>query len=139
VESGVPVMGHLGLTPQSIHGLGGFRVQAKQKQQADRLLEDAVELERRGCFALVLECIPADLAARVTNELTIPTIGIGAGPATDGQVLVLQDMLGFNEGFQPKFLRKYLNGAELVKSALNQYSRDVREGDFPSNGESYSS
>jgi len=137
VESGVPVMGHLGLTPQSIHSLGGMKVQAREQTAASVLLRDAQQLEAAGCFALVLECVPATLAKQVTNALHIPTIGIGAGPYTSGQVLVLQDMLGMNPEFKPKFLRTYLNGFELIRKALNTFHSDVKETTFPSEEESY--
>ena len=138
VQSGVPVMGHLGLTPQSVHQLSGFRVQGKEDGEAQRLLDQAEEVESAGCFALVLECIPSRVAAEVTNKLTIPTIGIGAGPGTDGQVLVLHDLLDLTGKFQAKFLRKYLNGRELILDALKQYDEDVKSGGFPSEEESYS-
>lgn len=137
VQSGVPVMGHLGLTPQSIHGLGGFKVQGRDEKTHEAILKDAQDLQEAGCFSLVLECVPTALAQEIAETLDIPVIGIGAGPNVDGQVLVLQDMLGLNEGFQPTFLRKYLNGAELVKGALEEYRQDVIEKDFPSQKESY--
>jgi len=137
VESGVPVMGHLGLTPQSIHKLGGYRVQGREEQAASKLLEDAKALEAAGCFALVLECVPSSLAAAVTEVLRIPTIGIGAGPHTTGQVLVLQDLLGMDPEFKPHFLRTYLDGFQLIKGALERYDDDVRAGVFPSDEESY--
>jgi 3-methyl-2-oxobutanoate hydroxymethyltransferase len=137
VESGVPVMGHLGLTPQSIHQLGGFKVQGRAREQAQLILDGALELERRGCFAIVLECVPSSLAREISLQLAIPTIGIGAGPDTDGQVLVWQDLLGLNEDFKPKFVRRYLNGAEAFRTALNQYAHDVRDSKFPSPQEGY--
>lgn len=137
VESGVPVMGHLGLTPQSIHQLGGFKVQGKSPTEYETMIRHAKDLEKAGCFALVLECVPAKLAAEITSHLSIPTIGIGAGFETDGQVLVLQDMLGMNPDFQPKFLRKYLDGYDLLKNALNEYHQDVQNHQFPSEKESY--
>lgn len=137
VQSGVPVMGHLGLTPQSQFQLGGLHVQARQAEEAKRLLDDAKALERLGCFSIVLECIPADLGFQVTRELSIPTIGIGAGPHTSGQVLVLQDLLGLIPGFKPKFLRTYMNGFELIQTALRTFADDVRKGRFPSEKESY--
>ena len=137
VESGVPVMGHLGLTPQSVHKLGGFTVQGRQEGALDLLLKQCQRLESAGCFALVLECIPSSIAEIITNKINIPTIGIGAGPATDGQVLVLQDLLGMNKSFKPKFLRHYMNGHEQVSNALNQYHNDVSSGQFPSINESY--
>lgn len=138
VQSGVPVMGHLGLTPQSIHGLGGFKVQGRDEKTHQAILEDAQSLQDAGCFALVLELVPSELAQKIAEKLDIPVIGIGAGPNVDGQVLVLQDMLGLNEGFKPTFLRQYLNGAELVKGALEKYHRDVLAKEFPSQKESYS-
>jgi len=138
VESGVPVMGHLGLTPQSVHQMGGYRVQARDDAAAEQLLADARGLEQAGAFALVLECIPAPLAARVTEALAIPTIGIGSGVQCDGQVLVLQDLLGLNDGFKPKFLRTYLDGADLVKDALRRYSEYVKSAAFPAREESFS-
>lgn len=137
VESGIPIMGHLGLTPQSVNMLGGFKVQGKESKEQDLILENALALEKAGCFAIVLECVPADLAAKVTKSLRIPTIGIGAGVDCDGQVLVLQDMLGMNNKFAPKFLKKYLNGFELVQNALNQYHQDVVTKEFPTEKESY--
>lgn len=138
VDSGVPVMGHLGLTPQSVHQLGGFRVQGKEKKEQEQIFEDAKALEKAGCFSLVLECVPAGLASQISESLSIPTIGIGAGPGCDGQVLVLQDMLGMNKGFRPKFLRTYFNGIEALTEAFNQYHRDVTTESFPSEKESYS-
>lgn len=138
VDSGVPVMGHLGLTPQSIHQLGGFKVQGRNEAAQKQILKNAKELEQAGCFAVVLECVPSELAKTITNELSIPTIGIGAGPDVDGQVLVWQDMLGMNPNFKPKFLRQYLNGYELIGDALKKYHEDVVAGKFPSPEESYS-
>lgn len=137
VGSGVPVMGHLGLTPQSYHHLGGMKVQARQAEEADALLQDALKLQELGCFAVVLECIPATLALKVTEALRIPTIGIGAGPSVSGQVLVLHDMLGLNPGFKPKFLRTYMNGAEAIQQALRNYDQDVKAGSFPNSQETY--
>lgn len=137
VESGVPVMGHLGLTPQSIHQLGGFKVQARTESAAEKLLTDAQRLEASGCFSIVLECVPTQIAETVTKELSIPTIGIGAGPFTDGQVLVMQDLLGMNSQFKPKFLREYLGGRSLFLDAFNDFNRDVKSGDFPNINESY--
>lgn len=131
VQSGVPVMGHLGLTPQSIHQLGGPKIQGRKLEQATKILNDALALENAGCFAVVLECIPSALAAEITAALKIPTIGIGAGVDTDGQVLVLQDMLGMNPDFHPKFLKKYLNGSELITKAINTYVTDVETKNFP--------
>jgi 3-methyl-2-oxobutanoate hydroxymethyltransferase len=137
VESGVPVMGHLGLTPQSVHQLGGFRVQGREKSQGDLILAGAKELENRGCFAVVLECVPSALGRTITESLQIPTIGIGAGPDTDGQVLVWQDLLGLNTDFKPKFVRSYLNAGEQIQDALNAFASDVRAKTFPSATESY--
>lgn len=138
VDSGVPVMGHLGLTPQSIHQLGGFKVQGRNENAQKQILKNAKELEQAGCFSVVLECVPSELAKTITNELSIPTIGIGAGPDVDGQVLVWQDMLGMNPHFKPKFLRTYLNGYEVIGDALKKYHDDVVAGKFPSPEESYS-
>ncbi|HXI89635.1 MAG TPA: 3-methyl-2-oxobutanoate hydroxymethyltransferase [Blastocatellia bacterium] len=138
VDSGVPVMGHLGLTPQSVNLLGGMRVQARTDAAVDLLASQAGELEQAGCFSLVLECVPCEVARRVTELLTIPTIGIGAGPNVSGQVLVYQDLLGLNPGFRPKFLRTYANAFEVIQEALDTYDRDVKGGDFPSERESYS-
>lgn len=137
VGSGVPVMGHLGLTPQSVHGFGGFRVQGRSDEEARRLFGEARRLEELGCFALVLECVPAALAARVTAALRIPTIGIGAGAACDGQVLVLQDLLGFGGDLHPRFVRSYLDGFGLVRDAVDRFDADVKHGDFPAMAESY--
>lgn len=137
VQSGVPVMGHLGLTPQSVNVLGGNKVQGRSEEAQKALLEQARTLEEVGCFSLVLECVPADLAARVTETLSRPTIGIGAGPHCDGQVLVLQDLLGFNRQFRPKFLRQFMNGGEQVLSALGRFHEAVQSGNFPSQEESY--
>lgn len=138
VGSGVPVMGHLGLTPQSIHGLGGYKVQGRSQDAAQDLFDQALTLERLGAFAIVLECIPSELAARITKGVSIPTIGIGAGAQVDGQVLVLQDLLGLNGEFKPKFLRKFINGETAIHQALNEYHDCVRERRFPSPEESYS-
>lgn len=138
VDSGVPVMGHLGLTPQSVHAFGGFRVQGRTEAAAEKLLQDALDLQAAGCFALVLECIPSPLGAQVTQQLHIPTIGIGAGPDTDGQVLVLHDMLGAQPQFSPKFVRRYADLAGVIQGAVADFARDVRDGSFPSAQESYS-
>jgi 3-methyl-2-oxobutanoate hydroxymethyltransferase len=137
VDSGVPVMGHLGLTPQSIHQLGGYRVQGRGPEASARLLEGAGQLQSAGCFAVVLECVPAELAGELTSKLEVPTIGIGAGPHTSGQVLVLQDLLGMQPDFQPHFLRTYLDGFNLIRGALDSYHEDVVSGGFPSDRESY--
>ncbi|MGL1891147.1 MAG: 3-methyl-2-oxobutanoate hydroxymethyltransferase [Spirochaetaceae bacterium] len=137
VESGIPVMGHLGLTPQSFNAFGGFKVQSKTEEAVVQLIEDALKLQELGCFSIVLECIPDSAGRRVSEILDIPTIGIGAGKDTDGQVLVLQDMLGVNTGYTPKFVRKFIDGANLIKSALNEYDSTVKSKDFPGKGESY--
>ena len=137
VESGVPVMGHLGLTPQSVHQLGGFKVQGRGEEAAARLAEQARALEDAGCFALVLEAVPAEVAGEVTAVLGIPTIGIGAGCRVDGQVLVLQDLLGVNTAFRPKFVRTWLDGSRLIRNALQAYHNDVTSGTFPNGEESY--
>jgi len=137
VEAGVPVVGHLGLTPQSVHQLGGFRVQARDAEAADRLREDARTLERLGCFGLVLEAVPSAVAAEVTAALAIPTIGIGAGPETSGQVLVLHDLLGLNDTFQPRFVRRYLEGQQLIREALDGFAQDVERRRFPDEKETY--
>jgi 3-methyl-2-oxobutanoate hydroxymethyltransferase len=137
VKSGVPVMGHLGLTPQSHHQLGGFRLQGAEETSASRILEFSKRLEQAGVFSLVLEMVPSALAKSITESLAVPTIGIGAGPHTNGQVLVLQDLLGMSKDFEPKFLRKYLDGYGLIKTALQAYAADVRNGNFPTANESY--
>ncbi len=137
ISAGIPVMGHLGLTPQSINKFGTYAVRAREDAEAEKLISDAKLLEEAGCFALVLEKIPADLAARVSKELTIPTIGIGAGGGCDGQVLVLQDMLGINKGFSPRFLRRYADLATVIEDALGNYITDVKSGDFPNESEQY--
>jgi 3-methyl-2-oxobutanoate hydroxymethyltransferase len=137
ISAGVPVMGHLGLTPQSIYKFGTYTVRAKEEAEAKKLLEDAKILEEAGCFALVLEKIPAALAKKVSKELTIPTIGIGAGPHVDGQVLVLHDMLGLTTDFSPRFLRRYLNLFEDIKKGVRRYIGDVKSKDFPNEKEQY--
>jgi 3-methyl-2-oxobutanoate hydroxymethyltransferase len=137
LNAGIPVMGHLGLTPQSIYKFGSYTVRAKEEEEADKLLEDAKMLERIGCFALVLEKIPAHLAAKVAKSISIPVIGIGAGGDVDGQVLVIHDMLGMNNEFSPRFLRRYLNLYEQMTSAIGQYVKDVKLSDFPNANEQY--
>ncbi len=137
VGSGVPVMGHLGLTPQSVNALAGFRVQGRSEDDAARILEESRRLESLGCFSLVLECVPSALASRITHSLSIPTIGIGAGIDCDGQVLVLQDLLGLSNGHRPKFLRTYLDGFSEVRDAVDRFDRDVKQGSFPAAAESY--
>lgn len=137
VQSGVPVMGHIGLTPQSVNQLGGFHVQGGTVPDRERLKAEALACQSAGCFALVLECVPESLAEEITAALTIPTIGIGAGKHTDGQVLVLQDLLGLNQDFRPKFVRRYLDGSQQWLDAFNRYARDVRNGSFPASEERY--
>lgn len=135
--AGIPVMGHLGLTPQSVHQFGGYGVRGRERSEADRIRRQARALEEAGCFSLVLEMLPTPLAGEITEELEIPTVGIGAGPGCDGQVLVLPDMLGLNEGFEPRFLRRFARLGEAVRSAVEDYSAAVRSGDYPSDDESY--
>ena len=137
VNAGIPVMGHLGLTPQSIHQFGSFALRAKEEAEAQKLKEDALLLEKLGCFAIVLEKIPAKLAEEVAKSVRIPIIGIGAGSAVDGQVLVMQDMLGMSNEFQPKFLRKYANLQEIITGAVAHYVEDVKNIDFPNEKEQY--
>jgi 3-methyl-2-oxobutanoate hydroxymethyltransferase len=137
VESGVPVMGHLGLTPQSVHAFGGHRVQGRDAGAAAQLLEHAQQLAQAGCFALVLECVPAPLAAEITRRISIPTIGIGAGGGTDGQVLVLHDLLGLQIDFKPKFVRRYTNGFETMVDAVTRFHSDITDGSYPRCNESY--
>jgi len=137
LDAEIPVMGHLGLTPQSVNPMGGYKVQGKHKGDALRLLEDAHKLQEAGCFSLVLEGIPADLAAKVTETLEIPTIGIGAGPHCSGQVLVIHDVLGLLPGSSPKFVRRYAEGFEDLRVALAAWAEDVRAGGFPDERESY--
>jgi 3-methyl-2-oxobutanoate hydroxymethyltransferase len=137
-EIGIPVMGHLGLTPQFVHQMGGFKVQGKTEAQAGRIMADAKELEQAGAFSLVLEGVPSALAGRITKALRIPTIGIGAGPQTDGQVLVFHDVMGLTTGKAPKFVKRYANLADDIARAANQFSEDVRTGAFPDPEHSYS-
>jgi 3-methyl-2-oxobutanoate hydroxymethyltransferase len=137
VDCEIPVMGHLGLTPQSVNVMGGFKVQGRKADEALRLLDDAYRLQEAGCFALVLEGIPAELAARATDALTIPTIGIGAGPGCSGQVLVFHDVLGLTEGHRPKFVRAYIDGFHLLQEAISRWGADIRSGAFPGPQESY--
>lgn len=137
LTAGIPVMAHLGLTPQSIHKFGGYGLRAKEEAEAEKLIHDAKLLEEAGCFAVVLEKIPAALAKRVTESLTVPTIGIGAGVDTDGQVLVIHDMLGINKGFSPKFLRRYADLHTIMTEAVEHYVEDVKSGDFPNENEQY--
>lgn len=138
VQSGIPVMGHLGLTPQSVNQLGGFKVQGREKRAAELLKEHSYGLQEAGCFSLVLECVPSSLAGQIAADLTIPVIGIGAGPDVDGQVLVLQDMLGMTPDFKPKFLRTYFDGYNELGKAFAAFDQDVKGGRFPSEKESYS-
>ena len=137
LSAGIPVMGHLGLTPQSIYKFGTYTVRAKEEEEAKKLIEDAKLLEEKGCFAIVLEKIPAKLATRVAQEVSVPIIGIGAGAGVDGQVLVLHDMLGINNEFKPRFLRKYNNLYEQIKDSISHYITDVRSKDFPNEKEQY--
>lgn len=137
-EAGIPVMGHLGLTPQSINALGGHRVQGKTQQAAQKLLDDARALQEAGAFAVVLECVPEKLAEKVTKELEIPTIGIGAGAGCDGQVLVYQDMLGMFSDFTPKFVKKFANVGQVMKEAFKSYIDEMQQGSFPSQEHCYS-
>jgi 3-methyl-2-oxobutanoate hydroxymethyltransferase len=137
VEAEIPVMGHIGLTPQSVHALGGFKVQGKTPEAAERLLRDARAVEAAGAFSIVLEAVPRELAAQITRELHIPTIGIGAGPDCDGQVLVLHDMIGLTFGEPPKFARRYAKVGEEILRAAREYCEDVRGGRFPADAESY--
>jgi len=131
VNAGIPVMGHIGLTPQSIHQLGGFKVQGKNQEQADKLVQQAFDLELAGCFALVIECVPQHLAKTITNSLKIPTIGIGAGADTDGQILVWHDILGLQPSFNPKFVKQYVKGKEIILNGLNAYAEQVKQVNFP--------
>jgi len=137
VASGIPVMGHVGLTPQSIHMIGGFRVQGRDEEAADRLLAAAQALEEAGAFAIVLECVPAPLAERISRELTIPTIGIGAGPACDGQVQVFHDVMGLLEGFKPRHAKRYVSIADSMRDAAQRYFDEVTEGSFPDKEHSF--
>jgi len=137
LTAGIPVMGHLGLTPQSIYKFGTYTVRAKENREAKKLLEDAKTLEKAGCFSIVLEKIPAQLAKKVATKLNIPVIGIGAGVDVDGQVLVLHDMLGMNNEFNPRFLRRYLNLSDDINKAIQQYCKDVKSKDFPNSEEEY--
>lgn len=131
VRAGIPVMGHVGLTPQSVHAAGGYRVQGRAEVDAARIKEEAKRLEEAGCFSVVLELVPAGLAADITRALHVPTIGIGAGPTVDGQVLVLYDMLGLNDGFKPKFLRRFGNIADHARTGIQSFAAAVRDGSYP--------
>lgn len=137
LSAGIPVMGHLGLTPQSINKFGTYTVRAREAKEAEKLISDAKMLEEIGCFAMVIEKVPAELAARVAREVSIPVIGIGAGGGVDGQVLVMHDMLGINQGFAPRFLRRYANVGEIMHEAFRHYVDDVKSGDFPNETEQY--
>lgn len=137
LTAGIPVMGHLGLTPQSIYKFGTYTVRAKEEAEAKKLLEDAILLDRLGCFSIVLEKIPSALASRVAQEVKSPVIGIGAGSGVDGQVLVMHDLLGITKEFKPRFLRRYLNLYDQIQNAVGQYIQDVKSGDFPNANEQY--
>ena len=137
LDAGIPVMGHLGLTPQSINKFGTYSVRAKEKEEADKLLSDAIALSETGCFGIVLEKVPAQLAAEVSRQVSVPTIGIGAGNGTDGQILVVTDMLGMTQGFSPRFLRRYADLCGTMTNAIGRYVEDVKTSDFPSESESY--
>ena len=137
IKAGIPVMGHLGLTPQSIYKFGTYIVRAKEEEEAKQLIEDAIMLEKIGCFAIVLEKVPSDLAAKVAKKVKIPVIGIGAGNKVDGQVLVIHDMLGMTKEFNPRFLRRYMNLYDDMNKAILKYSKDVKSGNFPNSKEQY--
>jgi 3-methyl-2-oxobutanoate hydroxymethyltransferase len=137
VDIDIPVVAHIGLTPQSIHRMGGYRVQGKKSDQAEKIMEDARAVEASGAFAVVLEGIPQQLAHRITESISIPTIGIGAGPHCDGQVLVIHDILGLCEKYSPKFVKRYADARELIATAVNGYIRDVRQGEFPTEEHSF--
>jgi len=137
VGSGIPVMGHVGLTPQSVHALGGFKVQGTTEEAAEQLVDDAKRLEQAGCFAIVLECIPAGVASRITAELGVPTIGIGAGRGVDGQVLVLHDLTGLQRDVSPRFVRRFADGYAMISSAVSAFQAEVEAGTFPADEETY--
>lgn len=137
IEVGIPVMGHIGMTPQSVHRWGGFKVQGKEVSRRKELIDQAKALEAAGVYALVLESMPLDLAREITEQLSIPTIGVGAGPYCDGQVLVLYDILGMFQNFKPKFVKQYLNGSAVVQEVIQQYAREVKAGEFPLKEHSY--
>lgn len=137
VRAGIPVMGHIGLTPQSVHAMGGYRVQGREQGEADRIIEEARRLEAAGCFSIVLELMPAALAADISRAVRVPTIGIGAGAVCDGQVLVLYDMLGLNDGFKPKFLRRFGSLADDTRAAVKDFATAVRDGSYPSQEHSF--
>lgn len=138
IEAGIPVMGHIGLTPQTADKLGGFKVQGKDAQAAERLIKEALALEKLGCFAIVLECVPDKIAELITKKIKIPTIGIGAGPCCDGQVLVIHDMLGLFERYKPKFVKQYINLSELIQKAIAEFKLEVLGGAFPDKEHSFS-
>ena len=138
VQSGIPVMGHLGMQPQSVNAYGGFRVQGRTVDSAKEIQRQACTLEELGAFGIVLECVPSALAREITQSIGIPTIGIGAGACCDGQILVLQDLLGLNTDFRPKFARRFFDGADAVMDALTRYDQAVKQGSFPAREESYS-
>ena len=137
LDAGIPVMGHLGLTPQSINKFGSYAVRAQEEAEAEKLMSDAQKLAEVGCFSIVMEKVPAKLAAEVTRSVKCPTIGIGAGNGTDGQVLVIADMLGMTQGFSPRFLRRYADLNTVITDAVGHYVEDVKSGDFPNESESY--
>ena len=139
VSTGIPVMGHLGLTPQSVHELGGYSVRGRDRQEAERLKQDARALEEAGCFSIVLEMLPSGLAGEISRSIGIPTIGIGAGPECDGQVLVLPDMLGLNPTFRPTFLRRFAELADVARRGVDEYVQAVKSGEYPAESESYAS
>ena len=136
-EIGIPVMGHLGLTPQSVHQLGGYKLQAIKDEEIETIIQNSKQLENAGCFSIVLEKIPSQVAKTITSNISIPTIGIGAGPYCDGQILVLYDMIGLNKDFKPKFLRHYADVANSISNAVSQYIKDIQNGEFPTEKESY--
>jgi 3-methyl-2-oxobutanoate hydroxymethyltransferase len=138
IDAEIPVLGHLGLTPQSIHTIGGYKTQGKKKEKADEILADAVEMEKLGVFAIILESIPTELARQVTESVSIPTIGIGAGKYCDGQILVFHDLVGFTDLYLPKFVRKYADVYAIIHEALQNYIKDIHSGDFPGDRETYS-
>ena len=137
VASGIPVMGHIGLTPQAVHQLGGYKVQGKSESQAQELITSAHKLQQAGCFAIVIECVPADLGKKITEQLAIPTIGIGAGQSTDGQVLVWHDLLGLQTEMMPRFVKQYINGHDLLLKNINDYAAEVKDGSFPTAKHAY--
>ena len=139
VRAGIPVMGHIGLTPQSVHRMGGYLVQGKDAERAQQLLRDARALQEAGCYSLVLECIPAELGAAISKRLSIPTIGIGAGPGCDGQVLVFHDLVGLETGISPKFVKRFANVGEVISGAMKEYVAEVRQGTFPAEEHSFHS